>query len=113
MVEKPNRVCHFGSSVSHQGAADAKNPDLPLCQRGSRRARAAFKSVGGNTNIHGRAEKKGESVFSSGAGGGADTLRLPAVVNRVQFLEYFDSTSQQLIYTQNKHTKMNKQKINK
>lgn len=29
IVEKPNRVCHFGSSVSHQGAADAKTLTFP------------------------------------------------------------------------------------
>lgn len=61
IVEKPNRVCHFGSSVSHQGAADAKTLTFP-CASAPRAEPELLSDLQEEMQTY-RAGKKGKSVF--------------------------------------------------
>lgn len=80
MVEKPKRVCHFGSSASASGGCRCTSPDPP-------QSRSSFQ-IGGNTNVHGRTGKKGKYVHLCVWGGG-DALWLPAGIGPIFLQDYF------------------------
>lgn len=93
MVEKPNRVCHFGSSASASGGCRCTSPRHPPPH--PPRAGADFRSEEIQTYTEGR-EKKGKYVLlwwwwggGGGEGGGADVLRLPAGIDPIFLQDCF------------------------
>lgn len=100
MVEKPNRVCHFGSSVSHQGAAHAKTLTFP-CASAHRADPELLSNLREEMQTY--TEGRGKKGENPSFGRGPDPLQPPAVVAKVPFIKYFYVTSVTIISWEIRH----------